>query len=81
VEYIVAKHGCCPALISPVRAKLSVQVHHVDPAFYRAFGTGDGEPFALTPAILDHFGTWHPGAPDPARQVDGGAPAGSEPPR
>ncbi len=66
VEYLVAKHGCCPAYVNPVRAKLSVQVHHVDASFYRAFGVGNGEPYALTPAILEHFGTWHPGMPDPA---------------
>ncbi len=65
VEYIVAKHGCCPAYVNPMRAKLSVQVHHVDQSFYRSFGTGNGRPYALTPAILEHFGTWHEGAHDP----------------
>jgi hypothetical protein len=79
VEYIVAKHGCCPAYINPVRAKLSVQAHHVDPSFYRSFDVGDGEPYALTPAILDHFGTWHPGLPDPLAAA--GTPTGPEEPR
>jgi hypothetical protein len=78
VEHIVAKHGCCPAYINPVRAKLSVQVHHVDPAFYRTFGVGDGEPYALTPAIVEHFGTWHPGLSDPARAAESGTPPRSE---
>ncbi|MHB1889335.1 MAG: hypothetical protein ACYCUF_00460, partial [Acidimicrobiales bacterium] len=93
VEYIVAKHGCCPAYINPVRAKLSVQVHHVDTSFYRKYygssdnnsaggsgggggGGGGGEPYALTPAVLDHFPTWHPGLDDPGRQAttDGAGP-------
>jgi hypothetical protein len=65
VEYIVAKYGCCPASVSPVRAKLSVQAHHVDTAFYREFYAGAGEPVALTPEIVDHFATWHPGEADP----------------
>ncbi len=65
VEYVVEKYGCCPAYVSPVRAKFSAQVHHVDPGYYRRFQAGDGEPVALTPAVLEHFGTWHPGEPDP----------------
>lgn len=73
VEHIVAKHGCCPAYVSPVRAKLSVQAHHVDTDFYRAFYAGDGRPAGITPEIADHFATWHPGVPDPTRA--GGRPA------
>jgi len=65
VQWIVDRYGSCPAYISPVRAKFSVQVHHVDPDFYRRFQTGDGRPYALTPAVLDHFAAWHPGEPDP----------------
>lgn len=65
VEYIVAKYGCCPAYVSPVRAKFSAQVHHVDQDYYRRFQTGNGEPYAITPAIREHFATWHPGEPDP----------------
>lgn len=67
VEYIVAKHGCCPAWINPVRAKFSAQVHHVDVDYYRQFttATSDGRPYSVTPAIASHFATWHPGEPDP----------------
>lgn len=65
VEYIVRKYGSCPAYVSPVRAKYSVQVHHVDPEFYRRFQPGLGEQIALTPAVREHFATWHPGEPDP----------------
>lgn len=57
VEYIVAKYGIAPAYISPVRAKFSCQVHHVDTEFYRregAVGT-----FSITPAIEEHFSLWH----------------------
>jgi hypothetical protein len=69
VEYIVDKYGCCPAYVSPVRAKFSVQVHHVDPDFYRRFQSHDGEPVAVTPAITEHFAAWHPGEPDPTGRV------------
>ncbi|MCC7078473.1 MAG: hypothetical protein IT198_15225 [Acidimicrobiia bacterium] len=65
VEYIVAKYGCCPAYISPVRAKFSAQVHHVDTEFYETFQTGNGQSPAVTPAVRDHFANWHPGRPDP----------------
>jgi hypothetical protein len=65
VEYIVDKYGCCPAWISPVRAKFSAQVHHVDVDFYRRYTTGDDHPYAMTPAILEHFGAWHAGSVDP----------------
>ncbi|MDA8279279.1 MAG: hypothetical protein M0Z63_02455 [Actinomycetota bacterium] len=79
VEHIVAKHGCCPAYISPVRAKLSVQAHHVDTAFYRQFFPPEGGADGLTPAIIDHFATWHPGVPDPTTNA-GGAPQGDRRP-
>jgi hypothetical protein len=48
-----------------VRAKFSVQVHHVDPDFYRRFQSVDGEPVAITPAVRDHFAAWHEGEADP----------------
>lgn len=67
VEYIVAKYGCCPAYVSPVRAKFSVQVHHVDTEYYRRYQAPlDGHPYALTPQIAGHFPAWHPGEADPA---------------
>ena len=65
VDYIVDKYGCCPAHINPVRAKFSVQTHHVDLDWYRSFTVGEGEPYAVTPEISDHFANWHPGVPDP----------------
>lgn len=66
VEYIVAKYGCCPAYVSPVRAKFSVQVHHVDVEYYRRYqSVTDGHPYAVTPEIAGHFPTWHPGTEDP----------------
>lgn len=65
VEYIVDRYGCCPAYVSPVRAKFSAQVHHVDPLYYRQFHAGDGGAYPVTPAIDAHFATWHPGEPDP----------------
>ncbi|NNN21117.1 MAG: hypothetical protein HKL80_03840 [Acidimicrobiales bacterium] len=67
VDYIVKKYGCAPAYISPMRAKLSVQVHHVDPNFYRRYQGISGEPYALTDSILNHFPLWHPGHNDPAQ--------------
>jgi len=67
VEYIVAKYGCCPAYVSPVRAKFSVQVHHVDAEYYRRFQAPlDGHPYAMTPQIAGHFPTWHPSEADPS---------------
>ncbi len=69
VDWIVKKYGSCPAYVSPVRAKFSVQVHHVDPDFYSRYQTGDGRPYAITPAIADHFAAWHPGEPDPTGDV------------
>ncbi|MBV6506974.1 MAG: hypothetical protein JJLCMIEE_00011 [Acidimicrobiales bacterium] len=65
VEYIVAKHGCCPAYVNPVRAKFSAQVHHVDVEYYRRFTTGNGRPYSITDAIAGHFADWHPGMADP----------------
>jgi hypothetical protein len=65
VEWIVERYGCCPANLSPVRAKFSTQVHHVDVDFYRKFMGGRGEHAALSPAVLEHFTTWHPDQPDP----------------
>ncbi|HKH88225.1 MAG TPA: hypothetical protein VKA05_05345 [Acidimicrobiales bacterium] len=67
VEYIVDRYGSCPAYVSPVRAKFSAQVHHVDPGFYRRFHRGDGEAYPVTPAIAAHFPAWHPGEPDPTQ--------------
>lgn len=66
VERIVALYGACPAFVSPIRAKFSVQLHHVDQSFYRAFHVGSPQPYAITPTIADHFATWHPGVPDPS---------------
>ncbi|MDA8057454.1 MAG: hypothetical protein M0032_05705 [Actinomycetota bacterium] len=71
VEHIVAKHGCCPAYVNPVRAKLSVQVHHVDTGFYHRYFIPDGGADGLTPAIEDHFATWHAGQPDPGAATGG----------
>lgn len=72
VEYIVAKYGACPAFVSPIRAKFSCQVHHVETDFYRRYYTGDGEPYAITPAIARHFADWHADEPDPSAQTPGG---------
>ncbi len=57
VDYIVGKYGIAPAYISPVRAKFSCQVHHVDIEFYRRQGAKGG--FPITPAIESHFSRWH----------------------
>lgn len=66
VRYVVNKYGIAPPLVSPVRAKFSCQVHHVDVDYYRQFHTAPGgEPYLATPAILEHFRRWHPGEPDP----------------
>ncbi len=58
VDYIIAKYGIAPAYISPIRAKFSCQVHHVDMEFYRQRGAAGG--FPLTEAIERHFEVWHP---------------------
>lgn len=73
VKYVVAKYGCCPAYVNPMRAKFSVQVHHVDSEFYRRFESGNGQPVGITPAITSHFANWHPGEPDPTAQASGQA--------
>ncbi len=70
VEAVVAKHGCCPAYVSPVRAKLSVQAHHVDTAYYRRFFPAEGGADGITPQIASHFATWHPGVPDPSAEPE-----------
>jgi hypothetical protein len=62
VEHIVDRYGCCPAFVSPVRAKLSVQAHHLDQRFYRKIYAPGHEPYPLTEAILAHDATWHGGA-------------------
>ncbi len=67
VEYLVEKYGCCPAWINPVRAKFSVQAHHVDVEWYRRFTVGDERPYSVTDRIADHFATWHPELHDPSR--------------
>ena len=66
VDYIVSRFGCCPAYVNPMRAKFSVQVHHLDTEFYRRFESGDGHPVGVTGAIESHFANWHPGEPDPS---------------
>ncbi len=66
VEYIVDKYGCCPAFVNPVRAKFSVQLHHVDQSFYNKFQTGNPTPYGLPSAITSHFATWHPNTEDPS---------------
>lgn len=68
VDAIVAKYGCCPAYVNPMRAKFSVQVHHVDAEFYRRFESPDGRTAGMTPAIEGHFAAWHPGEPDPSHR-------------
>ncbi|MDH5736986.1 MAG: hypothetical protein OEZ23_01685 [Gammaproteobacteria bacterium] len=59
IEYIAGKYGCAPAYISPVRAKFSLQVHHLDLDYYRQFHTGDDKPFLVTDQIASHFNHWH----------------------
>lgn len=60
VEYIAEKYGVCPAFISPVRAKYSCQVHHIDIGFYEAIQGPN--PWVITEAIRRHFAVWHGGA-------------------
>ncbi len=61
VEYIVNKYGCAPAFINPMRAKISVQVHHVDKGFYEKFNIKNNSvAYGLTEAITSHFDNWHP---------------------
>ncbi len=66
VEYIVDKYGCCPAFVNPVRAKFSVQLHHIDQSFYRKYQIGSPSPYAITSTIESHFSKWHCGADDPS---------------
>ena len=77
VDAVVAKYGCCPAYVSPVRAKLSVQAHHVDSSFYRRFFAAEGGADGITPQIAAHFANWHPGVPDPNAPPDPGPGAGA----
>lgn len=59
VEYIVREYGCAPAYISPVRAKFSLQVHHLDEGFYQRYYEGAEHPFPITREISEHFDHWH----------------------
>lgn len=59
ISYIAGKYGCAPAWISPVRAKFSLQVHHLDLDYYQQFHTGDEKPFLVTDQIANHFDEWH----------------------
>ncbi|MDP6374373.1 MAG: hypothetical protein QGH42_00865 [Kiritimatiellia bacterium] len=45
IDYFVGEYGIAPAYISPVRAKFSLQAHHVDTDYYEQFHEGA---FALT---------------------------------
>ena len=66
VSWVVERYGCAPPYTNPVRAKLSVQVHHTDLDYYRQFHTGgNGEPYMVTPQTRSHFADWHPGIADP----------------
>ena len=59
IAYIAEHYGCAPAYISPVRAKFSLQVHHVDEDYYKKFHAGDDKPFLITDQIRNHFDDWH----------------------
>lgn len=59
IDYIVAQYDIVPATISPVRAKFSLQVHHVDQEYYKKFHTGDDRPYLITDQIDNHFDNWH----------------------
>jgi len=61
IDYIVAQYGVAPANISPVRAKFSLQVHHVDEQYYQQYHSGEEKPFLITEQIQNHFDQWHPG--------------------
>ncbi len=58
IDYIVAEYGIAPANISPVRAKFSLQVHHIDEDYYKQYHEGA---FPLTDQITSHFDNWHGG--------------------
>ncbi len=59
IGYIVENYGCAPAYISPIRAKFSLQVHHVDQDYYAQFQSGEGRAFSITDQIQNHFDQWH----------------------
>lgn len=59
IAYIAEHYGCAPAYISPVRAKFSLQVHHIDEDYYKKFHAGDEKPFLITDQIRNHFDDWH----------------------
>ncbi|MBD3646662.1 MAG: hypothetical protein HUJ31_04220 [Pseudomonadales bacterium] len=59
VNYIVNKYGCAPAYVSPVRAKFSLQVHHLDLDYYQQYYQGAERPFMVTEQIQQHFDNWH----------------------
>lgn len=59
IDYIAEKYGCAPAWISPVRAKFSLQAHHLDLDYYQQFYTGEEKPFLITDQIQTHFDNWH----------------------
>lgn len=59
IAYIAEHYGCAPAYISPVRAKFSLQVHHIDEDYYKKFHAGDEKPFLITDQIKNHFDDWH----------------------
>lgn len=61
VNYVVDKYGIAPAYISPIRAKFSLQVHHLDEGYYQQYYQGDEKPFMITEEIHEHFGHWHDG--------------------
>jgi hypothetical protein len=56
IDYIVREYGIAPAYVSPVRAKFSLQAHHVDTDYYEQFHEGA---FPLTEQIRSHFADWH----------------------
>jgi hypothetical protein len=58
MEYIVREYGVVPAYVSPVRAKFSLQAHHIDAEYYEHFHEGA---FPLTDQIRQHFDHWHGG--------------------
>jgi hypothetical protein len=59
IDYIVGEYDIVPPNISPVRAKFSLQVHHVDEAYYQRFHVGDERPFLITDQIKQHEKDWH----------------------
>jgi hypothetical protein len=59
VEYIVDKYGCAPAFINPMRAKLSIQVHHLDIDFYTKYYTDEVVEQYIPAQFRNHFDNWH----------------------